>query len=335
MCAPSQGPAHAREAGLRYVSDAASGLRRRRHGKGFRYLRPDGSPLRDEADLARIRSLAIPPAWRDVWVCPRPDGHLQATGYDARGRKQYRYHPAWRPARDQVKFAHLAEFGAALPALRARADADLALPGMPRRRVLAAVVRLLDVTLIRVGNEEYARANGSFGLTTLRSRHAAVEGAALRFRFKGKSGVSHDITLRDRRLAGLIRRCQELPGQELFQYIEDGEARPVDSADVNAYLREASGVDATAKDFRTWGGSVLALKVFRARGPEEGKAAVAAVIAEVARALRNTPAVCRRCYVHPAVTEAYLAGTPWPDVAGSEWLSADEATMLALLGRPG
>lgn len=329
------GDGQTRVSGLRYVSDGQPGIRRLRNGKGFRYLLPNGSPVRDTDELARIRSLAVPPAWRGVWICPRPDGHVQATGLDARGRKQYRYHPDWRAARDEAKYNHLFEFGQALPGLRARVDADLGQPGMPRERVLAALVRLLDVTLIRVGNEEYVKANGSYGLTTLRSRHATAEGTALRFRFLGKSGVRHDVTLRDRRLAALIRRCQELPGQELFQYLQDGEPRPIGSVDVNEYLRDASGVGATAKDFRTWGGSVMALRALRSAEPcscpTKGKWTVAEVIKEVARGLRNTPAVCRKCYVHPAVVEAYLGGAAWPKAAASDWLTADEEALLALL----
>jgi len=255
----------ARAAGLRYVHDDRPGIRRARSGKAFRYVGPDGRPVRDDDTVKRIRSLAIPPAWTDVWICPLPNGHIQASGRDARGRKQYRYHPRWRQARDETKYHRMVAFGLALPAIRDRVEADLALPGLPRRRVLAAVVRLLETTLIRVGNEEYARANHSFGLTTLHNHHAEVNGATVHFRFRGKSGVRHAVDVCDRRLARLIRQCQDLPGHELFEYVDDeGRVHEVSSSDVNDYLREPAGDEFTAKDFRTWGGTVLAAEALRA-----------------------------------------------------------------------
>jgi DNA topoisomerase-1 len=253
----------ARAAGLRDTSDDQPGIRRVRCGRGFRYQGPDGRPVRDEDTLKRIRSLTIPPAWTDVWICPQQSGHLQATGRDARGRKQYRYHPRWRATRDESKYDRMVAFGLALPRIRARVEADLALPGLPRAKVLATVVRLLETTLVRVGNEEYARANGSFGLTTLRTRHVAVTGATIHFAFRGKSGVRHHIDVRDRRLARVVRRCRDLPGQLLFQYLDESGQRHGYSADVNDYLREAAGEEFTAKDFRTWGGTVLAVATLR------------------------------------------------------------------------
>ena len=262
---PAEPRAAARDAGLRYASDASPGLTRRRSGRGFSYRDPDGVAVRDPETLARIKALAIPPAWTDVWICRWPNGHLQASGRDARGRKQYRYHDRWHERRGTDKFDRMLAFAEALPGIRARCDEDLARRGLPREKVLAAVVRLLELTLIRVGNDEYARLNQSFGLTTLRDRHASVDGTAIQFRFRGKSGQTHEVGLRDRRLASLVRRCQELPGQELFQYVdEDGDVQDVASDDVNAYLREASGGDFTAKDFRTWAGTVLAYRALRA-----------------------------------------------------------------------
>ena len=298
--------------GLRYSSDDRPGLTRRRSGKGFSYRDADGKAVRDRATLERIRALAIPPAWTDVWICPFDNGHLQATGRDARGRKQYRYHARFRQRRDSAKFERLIAFARALPKIRERVDADLGRPGLPREKVLAGVVRLLELTLIRVGNDEYARLNRSFGLTTLRDRHATVEGTQIRFRFRGKSGQDHEVDLRDRRLAAMVRRCRELPGQELFQYVgEDG--RPVDVAsdDVNAYLSEIVP-EVTAKDFRTWAGTVLAYRALVAAGTPgsatEAKRNVAAAIRATAGTLGNTAAVCRSAYVHPAVVEAYLDG---------------------------
>ena len=304
----------AREAGLRYSTDARPGITRRRRGRGFGYLDVAGEPVRDQTRLRRIRSLAIPPAWTDVWICPDPVGHLQATGRDARGRKQYRYHPRWSATRGADKFSRMLAFAAALPRIRERCDADLARPGLPRDKVLATVVRLLELTLIRVGNDEYARQNRSYGLTTLRDRHARVDGTSIRFRFRGKAGKVHDVGLRDRRLAAVVRRCQELPGQELFQYVDhDGEVRDVTSDDVNAYLESAAGERFTAKDFRTWAGTVLAYRALRALEPAESKTAVqrgvVAAMRQTADVLGNTPAVARGSYVHPAVLEAYLDGS--------------------------
>jgi DNA topoisomerase-1 len=304
----------AREAGLRYTTDTRPGITRRRSGKGFSYREADGTTIRDPEILGRIRSLAIPPAWTDVWICPWPTGHLQASGRDARGRKQYRYHAAWQQRRGIDKFDRMLAFADALPRIRRRCDADLATRGLSRDKVLAAVVRLLELTLIRVGNDEYARLNRSFGLTTLRDRHARIEGSAVRFRFRGKSGRQHEVGLRDRRLAGVVRRCQELPGQELFQFVDEaGEVRDVASDDVNDYIREASGGDFTAKDFRTWAGTVLAYRALRALQPGSGERAakqnVVEAIRQTADRLGNTPAVARGSYVHPAVLEAYLEGS--------------------------
>jgi DNA topoisomerase-1 len=310
----AEGRASAQAAGLRYSTDARPGITRRRAGRGFGYSRPDGTPVHDEVSLARIRALAIPPAWTDVWICADPVGHLQATGRDAKGRKQYRYHARWRAGRDDAKFEGLIDFARVLPRIRKRCEADLARPGLSREKVLAAVVRLLETTLIRVGNDEYARLNRSFGLTTLRTRHATVTGTRVRFRFRGKSGRQHEVGLRDRRLASVVRRCQDLPGQELFQYLgDDGEPHDVASDDVNAYLREVSGADVTAKDFRTWAGTVLAFRALRALDPGGDERAARRNVVEAVRftsdRLGNTPAVARRSYVHPAVLEAYLEGS--------------------------
>jgi DNA topoisomerase-1 len=305
--------ASARSAGLRYVTDQEPGIGRRRTRAGFRYVCPNGEPLRDERTLRRIAALAIPPAWTDVWICPSPRGHLQATGRDARGRKQYRYHPRWRAVRDETKYGRSIAFAEALPRLRERVRADLARPGLPKEKVVAAVVRLLETTLIRVGNDEYARTNDSYGLTTLQDEHAAVDGARLRFAFRGKGGVEHEVDLHDRRLAAIVRRCQDLPGQDLFQYRNgDGTIQRVTSDDVNAYLHEAMGEAFTAKDFRTWAGTVLAARELHAAGAAESEAEakrnVVAAIEAVAKRLGNTRAVCRACYVHPALLAAYLDG---------------------------
>jgi DNA topoisomerase-1 len=295
---------------LRHSTDARPGIRRRRAGRGFSYLDPDGRRIRDREELGRIRALAVPPAWEDVWICPDPLGHLQATGRDARGRKQYRYHTRYRERRESAKYERLVAFARALPAIRRRVDRDLARPGLPREKVLAAVVRLLELTLIRVGNDEYARLNRSFGLTTLRDRHASVRGASVRFRFRGKSGRVHEVGLRDRRLATVVSRCRDLPGQELFQYVgDDGEPVDIASDDVNEYLR-AIAPDLTAKDFRTWAGTVLAYRALQALDEPatdgEARRNVVAAIRETADQLGNTSAVCRRSYVHPVVVEAYL-----------------------------
>lgn len=318
---------------LVYVSDTQPGIRRVRRGDQFRYLRPDGKPLKDEAEIARIRKLAIPPAYEDVWICPRPDGHLQATGRDARGRKQYRYHPDWRLARDADKFGRMHDFGRVLPRIRRRVQRDLARPvgrHPARESVLAALVRLLDTTLVRVGNDEYARSNGSYGLTTLRNRHAAVQGSTLRLRFKGKHGIVHDVSVDDPRVSRLVRHCQGLPGQDLFEYVDDdGAVRCLGSSDVNDYLREASGADFTAKDFRTWHATVHALELVHER------CVAKEMLAQVARRLGNTVAVCRKAYVHPQVLELALRGlpegeepVPAPPAAG---LSAAERHLMAFL----
>ena len=304
----------AKEAGLRYVTDAEPGIHRQRRGRGFRYVDKDGKPVRDKETLARIRSLVIPPAWQNVWICANPRGHLQVTGRDARGRKQSRYHPRWRSVRDETKYERMAIFGELLPVIRERVDHDLSLPGLPRLKILAAIVRLMEVTLIRVGNEEYARENQSYGLTTMRNKHVQVEGSGVTFKFPGKSRVKHIVDFNDRRLAKIIERCQDLPGYELFQYVEsDGTHHRIDSADVNEYLREISHEDFTAKDFRTWAGTVLAcslLQEFEAFGSQtEAKRNVVQAIRGVAVRLGNTPSVCRKCYVHPAVLDNYLSGT--------------------------
>jgi DNA topoisomerase-1 len=300
----------------RYSTDSRPGIKRCRAGRGFSYRAPDGSLVRDSEDLSRIRSIAIPPAWTDVWICVDPAGHIQATGRDARGRKQYRYHPAWRRDRDSVKYGRLSEFGRALPRLRARVERDLAGQGLAREKVLATVVRLLETTYIRVGNREYARANRSFGLTTMHNRHVRVEGGELRFRFRGKSGRMHEAGVQDRRLARVVARCQELPGQELFQYLDGaGEPRAIESADVNDYLREAAGIDITAKDFRTWIGTLLAFRALRSASGGESpvtKQTVTRSAEAVAEALGNTPAVSRGSYISPSVIDAYLAGSLAP-----------------------
>jgi DNA topoisomerase-1 len=299
-------------AGLRYVSDHDPGIARRKSGAGFSYRKPNGGQI-DETTLDRIRHLAIPPAWTEVWICPDARGHIQATGRDQKGRKQYRYHDRWREVRDENKYDRLIAFGRALPRLRARVDKDLAEHGLHRGKVLAAVVRLMEVTLIRVGNEEYAKQNKSFGLTTLRDRHARIRGAQAVFEFRGKSGKMHSTGIRDRRLARIVKACQDLPGQRLFQYLDDdGEQRAVESADVNAYLREALGEDFSAKDFRTWAGTVNAARAL-AMAPECGSAAEAkrninTCVKAVAGLLGNTPAVCRSAYIHPVVLTAYADG---------------------------
>jgi DNA topoisomerase IB len=306
---PARRDAHA--AGLRYVDPDGPGIRRIRSGRGFRYEDADGRAVRSRAELARIRALAIPPAWTDVWICPLPNGHLQAVGRDARGRRQYRYHAAFRARRDGGKFARLVRFGAALPRLRRRVRQDLARRGLPREKVLAAVVSLLEMTRFRVGNAEYARLNRSFGLSTLRNRHATISGETLRLQFRGKGGRAEEGTVVDRRVAAVVRRCQELPGQALFEYVDgEGELRPISSEDVNEYLREAAGSDEfSAKDFRTWHATVLAHRALgAAEPPEEGRRAqdpVRAAIRTTAALLNDTPAVTRSAYVHPAVLEAF------------------------------
>jgi DNA topoisomerase-1 len=302
----------AAEAGLHYVSDQAPGIRRLRSGKGFRYVDEKGRRVADEATLARIRSLAIPPAYTDVWICTDPDGHIQATGRDARGRKQYRYHPRFREAQDATKYEHMLEFARALPQLRAKVDEHMALPGLPREKVLATVVRLLETTMIRVGNTDYAKENGSFGLTTLRDGHVKVDGPELRFRFKGKSGKDWRLKVHDRRVARIVKASQDLPGQHLFQYEDEaGERREVTSTDVNAYLKEITGRNVTAKDFRTWSGTVLAATALAELEEVDSQTAakrnIRAAIEQVAARLGNTPTVCRKCYVHPEIFESYLS----------------------------
>lgn len=329
----------AKEAGLRYVSDTQPGIRRIRHGRGFSYRDAEGKPVRDRETLARIKSLVIPPAWKDVWICANPKGHLQATGRDAKGRKQSRYHPRWRETRDETKYERMPAFAASLPAIRKQVVQDLALPDMPRRKVLATIVRLMETTYIRVGNEEYARENHSFGLTTMRNRHVDVDGSTVTFHFTGKSGVKHSVDLTNRRLAKIIRRCQDIPGYELFQYEDSEGHHTIDSADVNDYLREASGQDFTAKDFRTWAGTVLArsaLREFEAFSSEaQARRNIVEAINTVAERLGNTRAVCRKCYVHPAVLDCYFDGTltacngiPGPPRTG---LSKEECEVLHLL----
>lgn len=314
----------AQVAGLRYVGDATPGIRRRRHGKGFTYVDPRGRTIRDVRERRRIAALAIPPAWTQVWICPLANGHLQATGRDARGRKQYRYHPDWRAVRDETKFGRMIAFGEALPRIRDEVERDLARPGLAREKVLATVVKLLETTLLRIGNEEYARDNNSFGLTTLRNHHATVDGASVELRFRGKAGKERAVKIRDRRLAQVVRRCRELPGQELFQYVdEEGKLASVGSEDVNAYLREAGGEDFSAKDFRTWGGTILALSELAAMDGSgsrtEANRAIVEAVKKVAAQLGNRPAICRKYYIHPAVVEAFTAGllTPPAGPAGS------------------
>src|SRR3954454_19722909 len=296
--------AHA--AGLRYVSDTQPGIRRKRAGKGFVYLGADGKPIRDSTELTRIRSLAIPPAYTDVWICRSPNGHIQATGRDARGRKQYRYHPKWRGGRDKAKIGRTPAFSEVLPKIRARVERDLGLPELPREKVLATVVRLLECTCIRVGNDEYAKSNRSYGLTTLQDRHVEISGSNLRFEFRGKSGKTHKVDLNDRRLARIVERCQDLPGEDLFQYLDDDEVRQtIGSGDVNEYIREISGQEFTAKDFRTWAGTLLAIEALTKIGSfstkRNAKSKVPKAIDEVAEQLNSTRSVCPKSNVHPAV----------------------------------
>jgi DNA topoisomerase I len=304
----------ARFAGLRYMTDTRPGIRRRRAGKGFYYLDPKGNSMRDRDTLARIRSLAIPPAWRDVWICPIPNGHLQATGRDAKGRKQYRYHPDWGKVRNETKFERMLAFARALPRIRKQVDDHLSLRGLPREKVLATVVRLLEKTLIRIGNKEYAKANGSFGLTTLRGRHAQVSGEKVRFCFRGKGGQKFEISIRDRRLARIVRRCKGMPGYEVFRYIgDDGEIQKVNSEDVNRYLYSLTGQEFTAKDFRTWAGTVAATLALREYGPASSVSEARRIISEAVRSaaglLGNTVTVCRKFYIHPGILEAYTDGS--------------------------
>jgi DNA topoisomerase-1 len=307
----------AKSAGLRYVYDNGRGIQRRKFRGAFRYIGVDGAPVRDPEVLKRIKSLVIPPAWTDVWICPTANGHLQATGRDAKGRKQSRYHPKWREVRDEAKYERMLLFGAALPRIRQRVEHDLRLPGLPREKVLATIVRLLETTSIRVGNTEYAKENKSYGLTTMRRRHVRVEGSKVRFDFRGKSGVRHTIDIEDKRLAKIVAQCNDIPGYELFTYLDhDGACHRVDAADVNAYLAEITAGHSeehfTAKDFRTWAGTVLAAKMLREfaqfQNEREAKKNVVRAIQSVAQHLGNTPSVCRKCYVHPAVVDSYLSG---------------------------
>lgn len=333
----------AKEAGLRYVTDTEPGIVRKRRGKGFSYVKPDRAQVRDPEVLSRIKSLVIPPAWTNVWICMNPKGHLQATGRDARGRKQSKYHPRWREVRDETKYERMLLFGAALPMIREQVEHDLAVPGLPRRKVLATIVRLMETTFIRVGNEEYARENHSYGLTTMRGRHVQIEGSTITFKFRGKSGIRHTVDIRDRRLARIIQRCQDIPGYELFQYVDsEDEHHTIDSADVNDYLREISNQDFTAKDFRTWAGTVLTSMTLREfnvfESDTQAKRNIVQAIKTVAARLGNTPSVCRKCYVHPAVLDCYLYGSlkTFKRRAGqsgdvSHDLQEEEAALMSLL----
>jgi DNA topoisomerase I len=338
-------PETAQQIGLRYVGNNVAGIVRRGNNGDFRYIDADGKPIRDEATLARIRSLAIPPAWTDVWICPWENGHLQATGRDARKRKQYRYHPRWRDVRDEVKYGRMISFGKVLPVIRRKVAEALKQPGLPREKVLATIIYLLQTTMMRIGNKEYARQNKSFGLTTLRDRHVRIDGSEVEFRFRGKSGIQHAIKVDDPRLARIIKRVRHLPGQDLFQYVDDeGESHSVGSSDVNDYLRSITGEDYTAKDFRTWSGTLLAalaLQEYEKFDSEaQAKKNVVRAIEAVAERLGNTPSVCRKCYIHPAVIESYFDGTMLQTLqqcAQQELkedlhaLSPEEAAVVALL----
>lgn len=304
----------AQVAGLRYVRDTEPGITRLKHGKNFRYAEPGGKPVNDPKTLNRIRSLVIPPAWTDVWICRHPEGHLQAVGRDAKGRKQYRYHPSYRHQRDETKFSRMLAFGKALPAIRDRVEADLKLSGLPRNKVLAAVVKLLESTCMRIGNDEYKNQNDSYGLTTLQDHHVEVSGSKIHFQFRGKSGQQQDIELKDPRLAKIVKGCRDIPGYELFQYYNDaGDVCDITSSDVNNYIREITGDDFTAKDFRTWGGTGWAALVFEELGPAntqtDTKKQVVEAIKQVSKRLGNRPATCRKYYVHPAILEGYTDGT--------------------------
>jgi DNA topoisomerase I len=336
--------AHARAAGLVYVSDTEPGLRRKAAGTGFSYRLSSGKAIRDKETRARVRGLAVPPAWTEVWICPHADGHIQATGRDARGRKQYIYHADWREVRDRSKYERMLDFARLLPRIRARIDKDMSRRGMPREKVLATVVSLLDKTLVRVGNGDYAKQNGSYGLTTLRSRHLEVAGTELRFHFKGKSGKTWRLSVKDRRIARVVRSIQELPGQHLFQYLDDeGAVRSIDSTAVNDYLREIAGPDVSAKDFRTWAGTVLAVLALSALGEftsqTQAKMNVRRAIEAVAGKLGNTPTICRKCYIHPEIVASYMEGT-LPSVATDATTAAtgsalprEEEMVLRLLKR--
>jgi DNA topoisomerase-1 len=335
----------AESAGLRYVSDARPGIRRRKSGKGFSYVKVDGSPLREPEVLRRIKALAIPPAWTDVWISPLADGHIQATGRDAKGRKQYRYHPRFREVRDSTKYEHVVEFADVLPAIREKVREHMALRGLPRNKVLATVVHLLETTLIRVGNDDYAKQNNSYGLTTLKNRHVAVAGNEVRFRFTGKSGKQWSLRVKDRRVAKIIRACQELPGQELLQYVDgDGKPQDVTSSDVNVYLREITGKEITAKDFRTWAGTVLAAMALSEMqsfdSAAQAKRNLRSAIEKVSARLGNTPTICRKCYVHPEVLSSYMDGNLLLEIKSQvegelrdtlAGLKPEEAAVLAML----
>jgi DNA topoisomerase-1 len=335
----------ARTAGLRYVDPADPGIRRVRRGRGFGYVDAKGETVTDEKTLERIEAIVIPPAWQDVWISPYAIGHIQATGRDARGRLQYRYHPMWAQVRDATKYERTIAFARALPRLRRRVARDMRLRGLPRQKVVAAAVRLLETALIRVGNEEYAKENKSFGVTTLRGRHVRVKGSTLKFTYRGKSGKEHSVDITDRRLARVVRAVDELPGQRLFQYVdEDGEVQSIDSDDVNEYIRAVIGDEFSAKDFRTWAGTVLALRALLALEAEAPtNSAVTAAVKEVAAQLGNTPAVCRRCYIHPVIVDSYLDGSlseaaaaPTSATASNRTpsgLRADEKLVLSVLRR--
>jgi DNA topoisomerase I len=338
--------AAAKLAKLRHVSDNMPGISRHKTRSGFDYRLADGTLLGDVDTLRRIRSLVIPPAWTAVWICPYPNGHLQAVGRDKRGRKQYRYHPRWREVRDESKYGKMLTFGRALPIIRERVEADLRRRGLPRERVLAAVVRLMEMTLFRIGNNEYAKANNSFGLTTLRDRHVGIDGSRIHLSFRGKGGIRHEADINDRRLARIVKDCRDLPGYELFQYLDEaGNRHSVDSADVNEYLRDISGEEITAKDFRTWAGTniaALALQEFELFDTDaKKKRAIVRAVEKVAKHLGNTPAICRRCYIHPAVLEGYLDGTLLTTLKDQTrayltenifGMSAEEAAVAAFLG---
>ena len=331
----ARAPAIIEQSSLTYVDDNEPGITRARAGRGFSYRNPDGTLVRDHDTLARIRKLAVPPAYTDVWICPDPHGHIQATGRDVKGRKQYRYHPEWTALQAETKYARMAAFGRALPAIRARVDEDLSRRGLPREKVLAAVVRLLELTLIRVGNDEYARANKHFGLTTMRDRHAKIEGSEIRFQFDGKSGVKHKARITDRRLARVVKACQDIPGQRLFQYVDDeGQNQSIGSAEVNGYLREITGEDFTAKDFRTWAGTIAAAKALalqpQPQSAAEAKRLVTACMRATAGLLGNTPAVCRSSYVHPAVLEAFTEHRLPSAFAEAEGDAYEEAVLAFL-----
>ena len=342
---PTDGPDAAKAAGLRYTTDAMPGIKRLKRRGGFAYVTAGGAPVTDADELARIRSLAVPPAYTDVWICPLPNGHLQATGRDARGRKQYRYHKRWRAVRDENKFDRMIAFAKALPAIREAVHRDMGRPGLPREKVLATIVSLMERTAIRIGNDEYARENDSFGLTTLREEHVDVAGATVRFTFRGKSGKNHEIAVRDRRIAAIVKRAQDLPGQQLFEYLDDdGVARPVRSDDVNAYVRDVAGGDFTAKDFRTWEATMMCALHLAAveaaeRTQSERKAQIAEAVARVAEHLGNTPTVCKKSYIYPGVIETFLADGALPLIeraaraSSPHALDRHERAVVALIER--